>query len=587
MLCDRKRVDMEYKLILHKYEIEPYMAVIKQAKILAVDTETTGLDAHTAKLRLIQIAAAEMPVFVIDCFSFLPDGIDIIREMLESKAVKIFQNAKFDLQFFMALNIFPAPVFDTMLAGQLLQTSGGSSRAGLDALAKHYLNEILAKDEQKSDWTGVLTESQLEYAAKDAEILLRLREIMVKKLYENHLAEVALIEFSCSHAVAQMEYNGICLDVSGWIRLRGEKEKERGSALKILHGFAGKPSQISLLGDDAVPEYNFDSNPFVLDLLRSNGIPARSTSKKELSQYRNHPVVQALSEYRRASKALSSFLYPIPDMINPKTGRLHPHYGQFGAGSGRMTCWGPNLQQIPRSADFRACFIAPPGRRLVVADYSQIELRVAADMTRDMRMTEAYRSGEDLHRLTASLVLGKPINSVTGQERQSAKAVNFGLIYSMGAAGLQQYALQSYGVAMTLEQAQEFRNRFFKAYTGIDRWHKTLKKSTAKEIRTLTGRKFLVYQNSGLSLLSNMPVQGTAADIAKKALGLLAERFKGTDTFIIGMVHDEILLETSDIKSGETAAVLKSVMEEAGNSVMKHVPCQADVSVSQNWAGEA
>jgi DNA polymerase-1 len=157
----------------------------------------------------------------------------------------------------------------------------------------------------------------------------------------------------------------------------------------------------------------------------------------------------------------------------------------------------------------------------------------------------------------------------------------------MGAAGLQQYASQSYGVSMTLEQAEEFRNRFFKAYTGIDRWHKSLKKSTAKEIRTLTGRKFYVGENAGLSLLSNMPTQGTAADIAKKSLGALAERFKRTDTYIIGMVHDEILLETSEDKAEETAGLLKSIMESAGNSVLKHVPCQADVSVSQNWAGEA
>lgn len=165
---------IEYTLIQNKSNIIPYLPEIKQTKILAVDTETTGLDPHTAKLRLIQIAAAGLPVLVIDCFTFLPDGIDLIKDMLETNAVKIFQNAKFDLQFFMAICVYPCPIFDTMLAAQLLRTSGGPSRVSLDMLAQHYLDETLPKDEQKSDWSGKLSESQLKYAANDADVLLRL-----------------------------------------------------------------------------------------------------------------------------------------------------------------------------------------------------------------------------------------------------------------------------------------------------------------------------------------------------------------------------------------------------------------------------
>jgi len=298
----------------------------------------------------------------------------------------------------------------------------------------------------------------------------------------------------------------------------------------------------------------------------------------------NHPLVKTISAYRKTAKSLSSFLYPIPGMIHPKTGRLHPHYAQNGAWSGRMSCWNPNIQQIPRSAKFRACFIAPPGRKLIIADYSQIELRVAAEITRDPRMTEAYRKGDDLHRLTASLMLNKDMNMVAPQERQAAKAVNFGLIYSMGAAGLKQYAAQSYGTEMTLEQAEEFRNRFFKAYTGIAKWHRTLKNEPPKESRTLAGRKFTFSENSGLAILSNTPVQGTAADIAKKALGLLVNRLKNTNTHIMGVIHDEIIVESSDEKADEAAEILKTTMEEAGNSILKYVPCQAEVSISQNWS---
>ena len=563
----------------------PHVSVIKQAKVIAVDTETTGLDPHMHKLRLIQIAIAGFPVFVIDCFTFLPDGNHLIKDIMEGRSVKVFQNAKFDLQFFMALGIYPAPIFDTMLAGQLLRTSGGASRAGLDALALHYLDETVDKDEQKSNWEGELSKKQIEYAAKDADVLLRLREIMIKHISDNNLSEIAKIEFSCAGAIAQIEYTGICLDIVGWNKLLADTIKARDNALDILYGYTGKPIvQLSLFGDDIVMGHNFDSNPFVLNLLQKNGIQVKSTSKQDLAPYANQPLVRALSAYRKTAKALSSFLYPIPSMINSKTGRLHPRYGQIGAWSGRMSCGAPNIQQIPRSKDFRASFVAPPGRKLIIADYSQIELRVAADMTKDPRMTRAYQTGEDLHRLTASLMLGKSVEAISGQERQAAKAVNFGLIYAMGAAGLQQYSLQSYGVEMTLEQAEEFRRSFFTAYTGIAQWHKTLKKSPPTEGRTMTGRKFVFSSNAGLSALCNTPVQGTAADIVKKALGLLVRQLKNTNTYLIGVVHDEILLEAPEHNANDMAVLLKDVMEEAGNSILKNIPCQADVNIADNWA---
>jgi len=577
---------MKYIKILHTQDIDSYLPALKQAKILAVDTETTGLDPLSSKLRLIQIAAAGLPVLVIDCFSFFPNGIETIKDILEGRAVKIFQNAKFDLQFFMRIGIFPYPIFDTMLAGQLLRTSGGSSRANLAALAQHYLNETISKEEQKSNWRGELSENQLSYAAKDAEILLRLREVMVEQIYTNNLSEVALIEFSCVNAIAQTEFTGISLDINSWRELLENTVKERDAALDILYTYAGKPiTQMNLFGEDIVLGHNFDSNSFILKLLQANGIKVRSTSKNDLAPYANNPLVCAISSYRKAAKSLSSFLVPMLDMIHKKTARLHPRYGQIGTWSGRMSCSYPNIQQIPRSKAFRACFTAAPGRRLIIADYSQIELRVAAEITGDPKMIEAYQKGEDLHMLTASLMLGKPIETITKQERQAAKAVNFGLIYSMGAAGLKQYSLQSYGIEIAIEQAEEFRSRFFKAYTGIARWHSSLKKSSMTESRTLTGRKFIFSPNVGLSGLCNTPVQGTAADITKKALGLLAGRLKGTNIYIVGIVHDEIILESPEQDAAEAAKLLKSTMEEAGASVLKHVPCQADVIIAENWAG--
>jgi len=578
---------MDFTLVTCEDDIAPYLPALRQSKVLAVDTETTGLNPHTNRIRLVQLAVEGMPVLVIDCFSFLPKGRATLKDALEGSNVKLFQNAKFDLQFFMALDIHPSPIFDTMLAGQLLRTSGGPPRANLAALAQHYLGEEIAKDEQASDWQGDLSHAQLSYAARDAEVLPRLREVMVKKLFDNGLAEIARIEFACVRAIAQMEFTGVRLDAERWKQLIVQTEKKRDEAMDTLYTFSGKPVvQMSLLDDGVVMNPNFESNQYILHLLHANGIPADATSKRVLSAYAGHPLIKALTSYRKATKALSSFLYPMPQMVHPSTGRLHPRYGQIGAWSGRMSCGGPNIQQIPRDLDFRACFIAQPGRKLVIADYSQIELRVAAQISGDSRMISAYKKGEDLHTLTAALVSDVPVDAVSKTQRQAAKAVNFGLIFGMGAAGLQQYAQQSYGVEMTLEEATRFRDSFFLAYPGIAGWHRRIRNTKPTEERTISGRKFVFRENSGVSGLYNTPVQGTAADIAKAALGILARRVTDTNIRIIAAVHDEILLEADDHEATLAAAMLKDAMEHAGNKILTAVPCVAEVKVSDTWAGK-
>ena len=578
---------MEIKLILHPDELTPFMSVLKTQKVISIDTETTGLDPHTHRIRLIQIAWTQDLIIVIDCFSFFPDGINLLKEALETPAVKVFQNAKFDLQFLIALGIYPTLIFDTMLAAQILHSSGGPDRVNLKSLAKHYLNEDLNKTAQKSDWRGTLSQAQITYAATDAEVLLRLRKTMIKQIVENNLVQVAEIEFHCAVAIAHMEYSGIHLDRQKWLRLTERTTLDRDAALEGLYAFSGRPVvQLTLWGDKAEPEHNFNKNSYVLGLLHKQGISVAATSKAELHPYQNHPLVKALISYRNASKSLSTFLIPIPKMIHPLTGRLHPKYGQITVWSGRMSCYGPNVQQIPRSAEFRSCFTAPSGRKLIIADYSQIELRVAAQITKDERMLAAYRNGEDLHLLTASLVLNKNMKDVNKEERQAAKAVNFGLIFGMGVAGLQQYAQLSYGVDMTTDQASQFYRRFFEAYTGIKHWHETLKKSPPKVGYTLVGRKFLYSEKTGLPGYCNTPVQGTAADIAKKALGKIAWKLIGTNTYIIGMIHDEILLECPEAKADAFAQLLKATMEQEAHSILNLLPSEVDITIAENWAAK-
>lgn len=592
---------MEYILIRNPGEGQPFLENLKKAPVLAVDTETTGLDVHRDRLRLIQIGAPGMPVLLIDCFSFLDgggegepgsaacreEGTAFLREALGGENTKIFHNAKFDLQFLRKAGVCAVPVFDTMLAAQLLRPCGGPGKVSLKAVAAHYLGEEMDKTEQTGDWGGSLTASQLAYAALDSGILLRLWECLDTQLKDNGLERAAQIEFACVPALAWTEYDGICLDLAQWEALCAVIQTEYEKSLKALYAFSGEPDfQLTLWGTQEAVDVNFDSNHYVLRLLRENGIHVSSTSRYSLASYHNHPLVKALTDYRKYAKLLSGFLHPLPAQIHPVTGRLHPSYGQIGAYSGRMCCWGPNIQQIPRETRFRSCFIAPEGRKLVLADYSQIELRVAAQISGDVRMKGAYARGEDLHRLTASLISDTPAEQVTAAQRQAAKAVNFGLIFGMGAAGLQQYAAQSYGVDMTLEEAKKFRDSFFNAYAGISWWHHDLKVGTFQEGRTLTGRKFLFSPRSGVADMSNTPVQGTAADILKWALGLLFGEIADRDWKIVGIVHDEILMEVPEAEALDAAALLKAVMEKAGKDILKSVPCVAEAKTADSWAAK-
>lgn len=574
-----------YLLISSAKELAPFLPALREAEVIAIDSETTGLDAKNHRLRLLQLAISGQPVLIIDCFSFLPAGQEMLRELLGGTATKVMQNARFDLSFLQQQGLTAAPVFDTMLAAQLLRSSGGPSKASLAAIALHYLGEEVDKSEQVSDWQGDLRSEQLQYAALDADILLRLHQKLSDELNKHDLQEIARIEFACVAAVTDMELTGIRLDLAAWQALTLQTEKELNDALRILHGFTGEPdAQTSLLGNEVVLEQNYDSNPYILQLLRSQGISVEATSRRDLAPYLDHPLVKAVLAYRRASKALSSFLHPFREMIDPRTGRLYPRYWQIGAASGRMSCSDPNIQQIPREASFRACFVAPTDRKLVIADYSQIELRVATEISGDKRMIEAYGEGADLHRLTASLILGIPTGEVTTAQRQAAKAVNFGLIYGMGAAGLQIYAHASYGAEMTLDQARAFRERFFQAYPGIAAWHQRLQALRPTTGKTMTGRKFAFDAETSLSTLANSPVQGTAADILKLALGMLAQRLRGTQTHIIAAVHDEILLETAAGEATAVADLLRSTMEEAGNTILKVVPCVAEAKIVDTWA---
>jgi DNA polymerase I len=584
-----------YRLITSSQELKAALPALAQSPILGLDSETTGLDPHTHRIRLIQIAVPHQPVLLIDlpqmlsCDSCDRTGLHPLQQLLSGPALKIMHNGKFDWQFLTQTGFQPkGPYFDTQLAYRVL-TAGLKTSLSLQSLAHKLLHLELDKTQQVSDWSQPLTAQQLQYAALDAAILLELYPILLKKLQQSRLLKIAQLEFHCMPAVAQMELNGMLLDLARWQVLGAKLAGDRDAALDQLEQLriTGK-AQMSLL-PELTDVINPNSPQQVLAALQAAGIPVTSTNQKELVPLANqYPVIRALLDYRHLAKITTTFADTLPRHIHPVTGRIHPTYYQMGARSGRFSCRHPPLQTIPHDPAVRACFVAAPGYQILRADYSQIELRIVARVSGDARMQQAYGDGEDLHRLTAALVTGKAIAEVSEADRRLAKAINFGLIYGMGAAKLQSYAETKYGVSLSLAQAKTFRQQFFAAYEGVAEWHETIKRSYLRGTReswTLAGRRRRWAEPPRLAELLNHPVQGLSADITKLALVKLVKALADTEAKLIGTVHDEILLECPVAAVEPASRLLHHCMVAAARQFLHPIPVGVEVKVGASWGG--
>ncbi|WP_083260463.1 DNA polymerase (plasmid) [Cyanobacterium sp. IPPAS B-1200] len=575
--------DYSYELVENDEELLRAIALLENEKILAIDTETTGLDPHTSKVRLIQIASYGHKTIIIDCFKCNPK---LIQPLLLNNAIKIFHNAKFDLQFFFSLGLeVNQRLFDTMLGYQLVN-AGKIFKASLKDLAKNLLDIDLSKAEQTSDWRKKeLSSAQLNYASLDAKILLFLREKIRDSLIKLKLNTTAKIEFDCVLTVAMMEFNGMLLDLGKWDSILEKAKKDKEELDNKLQELL--PSEDGTLFRTKL---NLNSPKQVLEALNKKGIKCNSTDSKTLKKLLpDYPeIIKPLMEYKQLSKLLSSFGDNLIKKINPLTGRLHGKYTQLGSSAGRFSANNPNLQQIPRGKEVRSCFVASPKYKLVIADYSQIELRIAAELTSDKTMIEAYNNNEDLHRLTASIVLNKPLHEVSKDDRQIAKSANFGLIYGASVNGFRGYAEGNYGISLSEDEANTIMDNFFKSYSGLSQWHKTTKSmfyngGNINETRTKSGRIRYLKEPSPQQLL-NTPVQGLGADIVKLALGKLPSALKGFDAKILATVHDEIVLEAHEDIAEDVSKVLTKTMVEAGEYFLTRVPIEADSNIGNSWA---
>ncbi len=590
-------MEIYFQLITDAETLRKACEDLKNEDVLGFDTETTELSPYDGTLRLVQLSTGK-DTKVIDLKQFAARGdlrtskeLAPLRDLLAApKPIKIAHNAKFDAKWISHhLGVQLGGTFDTLLASQLIAAGDDGRRHSLGEVTSHFLGTELDKSEQVSDWNAPeLSQSQIEYAARDAATMIPLREKIVERLKADELVKVAKLEFDCVMPIAQMELNGFYLDAARWReQLERVKVSQAKVALELQQMLAAGVAQASLFG---FTEINLDSQTQVTDALKNLGVPVPETTRGWQLQplAADYPVVGKLLEYRGVAKSLSSFGETILDFINPVTGRLHADFRQIGAPTGRFSCSKPNIQQIPHEENYRRCFRAPEGRKLIIADYSQVELRILAEFSKDQNFINAFVSGEDFHTTAAAQVFNVKPEAVTADQRSFAKRLNFGVVYGIGS---QRFALMT-GLSQT--SAEDIMRRYFATYRGLDAWLRDASRKVMSErvARTASGRmsrfRFDEEDRKAISLAQrngkNMPIQGTSADILKRALHLLHEKIAGTSARLVNIVHDEIIVE-ADADDAEMAAdKLEKAMCAAGEEYISRVPVKVDVKIADEWA---
>jgi DNA polymerase I-like protein with 3'-5' exonuclease and polymerase domains len=586
-----------YQLITTADDMRRAVEDLATRNAIGLDTETTDLDPYLARLRLIQLATSDS-VYIVDLNHFAhsdlkeSEALAPLRKLLTSpRPIKIAHNAKFDAKFIKHnLGVDIVGLFDTLLASQLVSAGDIEERHGLEAIAGRYLNEAVDKSERLSNWEFELSESQLQYAARDAAVLLPLREKLIDRIKSLSLVQCAQLEFECVMPVVDLELAGFYMDKTRWLEQLAIVEEKRGEVANELQEMLGEGvAQASLFGPPRA-NINLDSQQQVTEALTRLGIPLPDSTRNWKLQplAAQYPVVEKLLEYRTMQKALTSYGQNMIEFINPKTGRLHADFRQIGAPTGRFACTNPNIQQVPHAAEYRRCFMGyPAARRLVIADYSQIELRILAEFSGDEAFTNAFKSGADLHKVTAAQVFGVSADQVTKEQRDFAKRLNFGVVYGIGA---QRFSIMT-GVGVS--DAEDILRRYFSTYKKLDTYLRDSANRAVDEKQARTGSGRLVkfnYDPSDRQQVSmtqrngkNAPIQGTSADILKRALRLLSDELRETSAQIVNIIHDEIVVEVDEGEAADVAQRVEHAMVAAGEEYLQTVPVKVESQVACEW----
>lgn len=569
--AQKEHVHVNYELVTGKKRAK---ALVKQLTAgddthIAIDIETAplpeyaddpgaALDPWRSRPRLVQ-ATTGGKVYVFDLY----------KVPLESLAPLfadgwVAHNGLFDYKHLLQAELTPEPhpPYCTMLCDNAVSNRLRS----LADLAAERLGIHVDKSMQRSDWSAeTLDEGQLQYAANDAEVTLRLWEELRRDISRRNRDELCKLMHDAQQSVALMELNGIGLDLDrhseamrGWRR----KRKKALAELRALAGDEVNPrsaQQMASLLETSATKAQLGTWP------RTKG-GQLSTTADDLAAFADIPVVAVLLAYRRWNDLLTRFGSALAGQVNPVTGRLHSHFHIARAKTGRMSASGPNVQGLPRDAEFRRLFVPQEGYVFVRADYNQMQLRIAALLSGDARLLAAYEQGKDVHRLTAASVLGKRPSEVTGEERTMAKAIGFGLLFGMGAAGLMRYARASYGVVLSKGQAERLRERFFATYPGVREWQLAQVDEAERtecsvtpmgRVRDFAGER----KHEFFTAAMNTPIQGAEGEVMLAALALLPKAFDPLDALVVNCVHDEILVECPEANVPAVAAALRDCME--------------------------
>ncbi|KIC84579.1 DNA polymerase I [Pseudomonas sp. C5pp] len=603
------KVEPRYETILDQARFDFWLEKLRQAPLFAFDTETTGLDAQQAQLVGLSFAvepheAAYVPL--AHDYEGAPAQLDrtavllALKPLLEDPAkAKVGQNAKYDINIL--ANGSPAiemrgVAYDTMLESYVLNST--ATRHDMDSLAQKYLDhttiafeDIAGKGAKQLTFNQIHLDKAGPYAAEDADITLRLHQALQARLAQTPSVQPVLmdIEMPLVPVLAKIERQGALVDAallqvqSGELGLKMAELEQRAYELAGEEFNLGSPKQLGAI--------LYDKLGMPVLSKTTKGQPSTAEAVLDELAEQGYPLPEVLMQYRSLSKLKSTYTDKLPGQINPRTGRIHTSYQQAVAATGRLSSSDPNLQNIPiRTAEgrrIRQAFVASPGYKLLAADYSQIELRIMAHLAKDEGLLHAFRNNLDVHRATAAEVFGVALEDVTTDQRRSAKAINFGLIYGMSAFGLAKQ------IGVDRKQSQDYIDRYFARYPGVLAYMERTRAQAAEQgfVETLFGRRLYLpdinAKNPALRkgaerTAINAPMQGTAADIIKRAMvnvdNWLSE--SGLDARVILQVHDELVLE---VREDLVELVKDEIRQHMSKAAQLDVPLLVEAGIGANW----
>lgn len=599
-LTSLESIDYNYQLVDTEEKRRRLLQNLLTKKILSLDTETTGTDPIDAELVGMSFSYAENEAFYVPVPANREGALKIVNEFRSvfenEESLKVGQNIKYDLLILQNYGVaVKGKLFDTMIAHYVLQPE---LRHGMDYLAEIYLKydtikieELIgSKGKNQGNMRNLSPEQVYKYACEDADVTLKLKNILEKELKENGAEDLFYdIEMPLVPVLAYMERNGVRVDVEALRQSSEHFTKKMNEIEQEIYVLAGMEFNIS--SPKQVGEVLFEKLK-VIEKAKKTKTGQYSTSEEVLESLRGkHPVIEKILEHRGLKKLLSTYIDSLPLLINPKTGKIHTSFNQTVTSTGRLSSSNPNLQNIPirdeNGKEIRKAFIPDDNCLFFSADYSQIELRIMAHLSEDKNMIDAFLSGYDIHAATAAKVYKLDIDQVSREQRSKAKTANFGIIYGISVFGLAER------MGVDRKEAKDLIDGYFETYPEVKRYMDRSIEVARQNgyVETIFHRKrFLPDINSRNAIVRgyaernaiNAPIQGSAADIIKVAMIRIYERFtkESIQSKMILQVHDEL---NFSVLPTEKEAVERIVIEEMENAYKMHVPLKADCGWGNNW----